>query len=139
MVAVYVDASALAALINSRDQNYANAQKLLKHLQLEKASLITTDYIIDEAATLLLTRSRNGYYYALAMLNWVFDPNSNLRIEWVEKAIFKTATKIFRRFNKDKQWPFTDCTSYVVMKELGIKTAFTFDEHFRQMGFKIVE
>lgn len=33
---------------------------------------------------------------------------------------------------------FTDCTSYVVMKELGIKLVFTFDEHFRQMGFKLL-
>ncbi|MDI6791119.1 MAG: hypothetical protein QME44_10610 [Thermodesulfobacteriota bacterium] len=27
--------------------------------------------------------------------------------------------------------------SFVVMKELGITTCFTFDEHFRQMGFTV--
>jgi len=35
----------------------------------------------------------------------------------------------------DKQWSFTDCTSYVVMRQLGIEEAFAFDRHFEQMGF----
>ena len=30
---------------------------------------------------------------------------------------------------------FIDCVSFVVMRELGIKEAFAFDEHFNQMGF----
>jgi predicted nucleic acid-binding protein len=31
--------------------------------------------------------------------------------------------------------PLTDCTSFVVMKELRLKDALTTDRHFRQMGF----
>jgi predicted nucleic acid-binding protein len=30
---------------------------------------------------------------------------------------------------------FIDCVSFVVMREMGIKETFTFDEHFNQMGF----
>lgn len=37
--------------------------------------------------------------------------------------------------NIDKEWSFTDCTSYVVMKQKGITEAFTLDRHFTQMGF----
>ena len=39
----------------------------------------------------------------------------------------------FCRFH-DKDWSFTDCTSKVVMEDLGITTAFSFDQHFRQFG-----
>ena len=35
----------------------------------------------------------------------------------------------------DKLWSFTDCVSYVVMKQRGITEAFAFDHHFEQMGF----
>lgn len=34
-----------------------------------------------------------------------------------------------------KEWSFTDCVSYVVMKQREITEAFTFDHHFAQMGF----
>lgn len=35
-------------------------------------------------------------------------------------------------------WTFTDCTSKVVIDELGIKTAVALDAHFRQSGIAIV-
>jgi len=43
--------------------------------------------------------------------------------------------EVFERFNVDKQWSFTDCVSYVVMKQNEIEEAFAFDHHFEQMGF----
>lgn len=39
----------------------------------------------------------------------------------------------------DKRWSFTDCTSKVVMEEVGCRTAIAFDEHFRQFGTVAVE
>jgi predicted nucleic acid-binding protein len=47
----------------------------------------------------------------------------------------KLAWEIFARFNVAKEWSFTDCTSYAVMKQLGITEVFAFDHHFTQMGF----
>ena len=37
--------------------------------------------------------------------------------------------------NPDKEWPLTDCVSFVVMKERGITEALTGDRHFEQAGF----
>ena len=37
----------------------------------------------------------------------------------------------------DKSYSFTDCTSFVVMRELGIREALTTDRHFVQAGFGI--
>ena len=47
------------------------------------------------------------------------------------------ARDIFFRY-RDKSYSFTDCTSFVVMRELKLKDALTTDRHFRQMGFNIV-
>jgi predicted nucleic acid-binding protein len=31
-----------------------------------------------------------------------------------------------------------DCTSFEVMRQAGLDTVFTFDLHFREMGFKVI-
>ena len=46
-----------------------------------------------------------------------------------------SAWDAFQKYNVDKLWSFTDCTSYAVMKRLNISEVFAFDHHFEQMGF----
>jgi predicted nucleic acid-binding protein len=38
-----------------------------------------------------------------------------LEVIWVTEDITEEAWKIFEQYNKDKQWSFTDCTSYSVI------------------------
>jgi predicted nucleic acid-binding protein len=35
----------------------------------------------------------------------------------------------------DKAWSLVDCTSFVVMQQLGLQEALTTDQHFEQAGF----
>jgi hypothetical protein len=58
-----------------------------------------------------------------------------LDVIWIDHDLAKRAWDVFEQYNSDKLWSFTDCTSYVVMKELGIADVFAFDHHFEQMGF----
>lgn len=44
------------------------------------------------------------------------------------------AWKIFEKYS-DKDFSFTDCTSFIVMKMLEINEVFSFDKHFEQYGF----
>jgi hypothetical protein len=37
----------------------------------------------------------------------------------------------------DKDFSFTDCTSFVVMRELRLREALTTDRHFAQAGFSM--
>lgn len=50
------------------------------------------------------------------------------------KALEDQAWEIFAHYD-DKDFSFTDCTSFAVMRQLGITTVFAFDEHFEQFGF----
>jgi hypothetical protein len=47
----------------------------------------------------------------------------------------RTAAFYTRRMDKD--WSLTDCLSFVVMTDRGIRTALTGDRHFEQAGFEI--
>jgi predicted nucleic acid-binding protein len=54
----------------------------------------------------------------------------------VTDEIEDTACLIFEKFNKDKFWSFTDCTSKAIMEILDINQVFTYDKNFEQMGFE---
>jgi predicted nucleic acid-binding protein len=36
---------------------------------------------------------------------------------------------------RDKEWPLTDCTSFIIMEDEGIREALTGDRHFEQAGY----
>lgn len=39
---------------------------------------------------------------------------------------------------RDKDFSFTDCTSFVIMRDIRLTHAITTDRHFRQMGFEVL-
>ena len=92
--------------------------------------LVSTDYVMDEALTLV--QARQGLSVACELGRDLFSERI-CRLEWVTKADVKRAWWVFESYN-DKDWSFTDCVSKVVMERLGITTAFAFDKHFRQFG-----
>ncbi len=55
----------------------------------------------------------------------------------VTESIEENAWQIFKRYS-DKTFSFTDCTSFVIMQQLGITDVFTNDHNFEQMGFVIL-
>ena len=93
--------------------------------------LMTTDYVADETLTLL--RLRLGLSAAKA---WWKQVNGSARLRWeyisVERA--DKAREFFFRY-RDKEFSFTDCTSFVVMREFKVREALTTDHHFRRAGF----
>jgi len=58
-----------------------------------------------------------------------------LTLEWVGPSRFKEAKALRLKFDDKPRISFTDLTSMVVMKELGVKSILTDDDHFVQLGF----
>lgn len=53
-----------------------------------------------------------------------------------DESIEENGFKLYQKY-KDQNFSIVDCVSFVIMKEYGIKRAFTFDGHFSLMGFII--
>ena len=97
-------------------------------------ALTTTDYVIDE--TLTTIRFRLGLEAAETW--WLqVDASARLRIEAIDEQRRERARSLFFRY-RDKDFSFTDCCSFVLMRELRIRRVLTLDHHFRQMGFEVI-
>ena len=129
---VFVDASGLYALSDHRDAAHSHADRRVRELARDGMGLVLTDYIIDEAAT--LAKSRAGGYGALRLLE-IVERSAAFRFEWVESVRFAAAKAFFRK-HSDHGYSFTDCTSFIVMRELKITDALTTDGHFAEAGFR---
>jgi len=131
---VFVDTSAWDAIADSGDPNHEMAM-LLKDEIAGQCRLVITNYILDELYTLLLMNI--GYQRTVDFRHKldVLVQEGVLQVIWVSEDIAAEAWLVFEQFNVDKQWSFTDCISYAVMKQRGITEAFAFDRHFAQMGF----
>jgi predicted nucleic acid-binding protein len=130
---IFVDTSAWYALEVEDDINHEKALDFLTNIASGKQGIaITTDYILDETLTLL--RSRRGSDPATAFIDKIRKSGS-IRVFWVTEDLFDQALKVFKK-SEDKSWSFTDCTSFALMTELSVSTAFSFDKHFREAGFQ---
>ncbi len=130
---IFVDSSAWFAIEAEDEINHQSAQKFLVEIASGKHGiLITTDYVLDETLTLL--QSKKGLPVALTFIEKIRKSKS-IRVFWVSESIFEKALDIFKK-TSDSQWSFTDCTSFALMKDLSITEAFTFDNHFMQVGFQ---
>ncbi|MCA6503987.1 MAG: PIN domain-containing protein [Pseudanabaena sp. M090S1SP2A07QC] len=134
MKKILIDTSAWAAISDNKDRHHASALNFIKKIN-GKYKLITTNYVLDETYTLLLMNA--GYQTTIAFKQRIdiMVASQVLEIVWIDDAIANQSWQIFTKFNVDKEWSFTDCTSYAVMKQLNIAEVFILDHHFAQMGF----
>lgn len=129
---VFIDSGAFYGLLDHRDQVHAKAKHHLQELEAELTEFITTDYVLDETATLLQTR---GLSHVVGP--WLEDvlTKPSVRVIWMDPSRFDEVRRFFAK-HSDKEWSFTDCFSFCVMKERKMRQALAADMHFRQAGFE---
>jgi predicted nucleic acid-binding protein len=128
---VFVDTSAFIALLDPRDDCHAQAVHVEQSLSSRAVRLVTTNFVLDETCTELRGKIQHS---AILRFRDSVRQSRWLSVIRITEALEARAWEIFARY-EDKDFSFTDCTSFAVMKQLGITTAFAFDEHFEQFGF----
>ncbi len=130
---IFVDTGALLARFVKRDQYHRSAQRAWKRLSRSNWECFTTNFVLDEAFTLMGRRTSYDFAAerALGLLT-----SSNLVILRPGPEDELQAVALFRKF-ANQRVSYTDCISFVLMKRQGLRRAFTFDRHFADAGFEI--
>jgi predicted nucleic acid-binding protein len=128
---IFVDTGGFYSLLVRRDDRHEVAARVLHGAAREKRGFVTTEYVLDEVATLL--KSRGHGYLLRGFFEMVFASNA-CQVEWMDAERFHAASEYFLK-HTDQQWSFTDCVSFRVMKFRRLRDALTKDKHFEQAGF----
>jgi len=127
---IFVDTSAVIALVDKSDRHHAEAREIAAALP-PRTRLVTTDLVLAEAATWF--RRAQGAEVAFQVGRRLLDARLYEMVESTRERE-EEALELMRHFG-DKQLSFADCLSFAVMREMGIGEAFTFDEDFVRCGF----
>jgi len=129
---IFVDTSGLYALVDRKDAHHPVARAVIERGLRSGRRLLATDYIVAEAVN--LANARSGSRVATRVFDLI-EQSAGIRIEWIGAARFDITKAFFRKYS-DHDYSFTDCTSFVVMRELKLMQALTSDRHFIQAGFE---
>ena len=128
---LFVDTSAWFALVNRRDPDHRAAREALETF---RGRLLTSNFIFDETVTLCLYRLGRD-----AAVRVGEELRAGVSVD-LARATVEDETNAWSLFRDraDKEYSFTDCVSFVMMRRLGIEQAAAFDEDFRREGFSVL-
>ena len=129
--AVFVDTGAWVALRYGRDQHHGRARTLLRRLRADAIGLVTTEWVMVEAVTLL--KARGAVEHALVLGDAIQAGRLGHVVESTAERR-RRAWDLFVRY-RDRRVGWVDCASFAVMEELGLRQYFGFDEDFTRAGF----
>jgi hypothetical protein len=130
---LFVDTSAWLALNNKNDQYHDEAVSKITKVRQQKIQLVTSEYVFDESVTII--RYRISHRAAVAFGDALISSNV-ASIEDITDEERLKAWVLFKKY-RDKDLSFTDCTSFALMVKLKLQKAFSFDNHFKQVGFEL--
>lgn len=123
---IFVDTSAWFAIKDVDDADHLLAMDFMG----QHPYLITTNFVIDETITLVRAHLSHRDAVEIGERLWRGEMAT---IVWITREDEQAAWELFKRYD-DKDFSSTDCTSFVVMRRLGLVYTFTFDEDFEQTG-----
>lgn len=126
---VFVDSSALFALIDADDPAHHGARRFVESE--DPVDLVTHQYVVVEAIALAQRRIGIEAIRAISRLLDVVD------VRPVDRELHDRAMTALLGAGR-RQVSFVDWTSFTLMRDLGLRTAFTFDRDFVDQGFDVV-
>jgi uncharacterized protein len=130
----FVDSGAWIALALARDPLHESARAQWEILRGAAAKLHTSIPVVIETFTFLERNARRDV--ALAWKEAIYTPGTVKLVPCGLEDLEQSWT-YFRRADLHKL-SAVDATSFVIMKRLRIRIAFTFDHHFAAAGFRLV-
>lgn len=128
---IFADAGYWIALASPHDQFHKRAHELSASLR--GSQIVTSEWVLTELLNGLADRNP-GLRAAAVKIVLSLHRRTDVIIVPLSTRDFLAAFMLYRE-RADKGWSLTDCSSFLVMQQLGIETALTPDRHFEQAGF----
>jgi len=133
-----MDTSAFIARYHLKDSRHDDAMSYLRKIESGEAGvkrLYTSDYIIDEVVTTIFART--GSLELTKEYGQAIIESKAIERLTVDEETFLQSWEFFKRMGS-VGLSFTDSTSAILIKKKGIHAVFTFDEHFKKLGFNTI-
>ena len=133
MLEIFVDTSGWGNLVDKSQPYHKLMVQLYREAKQQERQLITSNYVITEVVALLTSPLRLPRPKIIGFVNGIKQSNY-VDIIQIDKEKDDSAWLLLAN-REDKEWSLVDCSSFIIMKERGIKDALTNDVHFEQAGF----
>lgn len=128
---VFVDTSALYAVLDRDDVNHAAAAGTYTSL-LQSGALLTHSYVVLEATALV--QRRFGMDAVRALTDDVLPA---FDVEFVDQPLHRAAEAALLAAGR-RDVSLVDWTSFELMRRLSVAEAFAFDDDFAEQGFTLL-
>lgn len=129
MKAVFADTFYFLALLNRRDAFHQRAVVASRSPGLK---VITTEFVLLELADALCQPAQREEVTAIFR---VVETQPAFQLTRITTELFERGKQLYQN-RPDKDWPLTDCISFLVMQDENVQEALTADRHFEQAGFR---
>jgi len=129
---IFIDTSALLAVLDADDTSHKASRPFWESIISAGDTLVSHNYVLVETSALTL---RKLGLEALRVLETDIVPI--LRVIWVTREIHNTSASV-QLVASRRSLSLVDCVSFEIMRRSGIRTAFSFDRHFKEYGYEIL-
>lgn len=128
---VFVDTSALYAVLDAGDPNHADAARMFRTLA-PTEPLLTHNYALVESIS--LTQRRLGMDAVDTLVDDLLAP---VDVAWVDEDLHARAVSAMVAARR-RHVSLVDWTSFTLMRRRSVTSAFVFDADFAERGFATV-
>jgi len=131
-VKVFVDTSAIIALLSAEDRFHTPAKRAWHELISRSDQLITNNYVTVETTTIL--QNRFGMNAVVLFTNDILPV---IELYWIDEMIHGKGVSAMLAAAR-RGLSLVDCVSFETMRAWGVTRVFTFDRHFTEQGFQLI-
>jgi uncharacterized protein len=128
-VSLFVDTSALIALLDEDDPSHGTVRDAWRAAVLEAEGLVATDFVVLESVA--VAQRRWGLEAVRTLVDEFLPLVEVHSVSAADRAAGLTALLAAGR----RGLSLVDCTSFAIMRRLGIRDYLGLDPHFDEQGF----
>lgn len=131
---VFLDTGHVVVLANRRDRHHQKALELAEQVSRDNIPVVTTQAVLVEGGNALASVKNRSF--AVKYVEAV-ERTPTFEVVYSTIDLFHRSLALYRE-RQDKSWGMTDCISFVVMRDRGLRDAPSTDRDFEQAGFNVL-